>query len=119
VKVGYNLQRKVVLMGVWALVPAVLLLEPTLFGLLAPHSDWLGYARNLGMIWLVLGVAGVIFRMVQLFFMKDLQAALVWATKIITDPFHDIKLYHKSPIYLMRGELIDPTIATERAPGRV
>jgi hypothetical protein len=116
VKVGYNLQRKVVLMGIWALFPAVLLLEPTLFGLLPPHSDWLGYARNLGMIWLVLGVAGVVFRMVQLFFMKDLQAALVWATKILTDPFHDIKLYYKSPIYLLRGELIDPTIATEHAP---
>jgi hypothetical protein len=116
VKVGYNLQRKVVLMGIWALFPAVLLLEPTLFGLLSPHGDWLGYARNLGMIWLVLGIAGVTFRMVQLFFMKDLQAALVWATKILTDPFHDIKLYHKSPIYLLRGELIDPTIATERVP---
>ncbi len=116
VKVGYNLQRKVVLMGIWALFPAVLLLEPALFGLLPPHSDWLGYARNLGMIWLVLGVAGVVFRMVQLFFMKDLQAALVWATKILTDPFHDIKLYHKSPIYLLRGELIDPAIATERVP---
>jgi hypothetical protein len=61
-------------------------------------------------------VAGVVFRMVQLFFMKDLQAALVWATKILTDPFHDIKLYYKSPIYLLRGELIDPTIATEHAP---
>jgi hypothetical protein len=116
VKVGYNLQRKVVLMGIWALFPAVLLLEPTLFGLLSPHSDWLGYARNLGMIWLVLGVAGVIFRMVQLFFLQNLQAALVWATKILTDPFHDIKLYHKSPIYLLKGELIDPTIATEHAP---
>jgi hypothetical protein len=116
VKVGYNLQRKVVLMGIWALFPAVLLLEPTLFGLLPPHSDWLDYARNLGMIWLVLGVAGVVFRMVQLFFMKDLQAAVVWATKILTDPFHDIKLYHKSPIYLLKGELIDPTIATEHAP---
>jgi hypothetical protein len=116
VKVGYNLQRKVVLMGIWALFPAVLLLEPTLFGLLSPHSDWLGYARNLGMIWLVLGVGGVVFRMVQLFFMKDLQAALVWATKILTDPFHDIKLYYKSPIYLLKGELIDPTIASEHAP---
>jgi hypothetical protein len=116
VKVGYNLQRKVVLMGIWALFPAVLLLEPTLFGLLPPHSDWLGYARNLGMIWLVLGVAGVVFRMVQLFFLQNLQAALVWATKILTDPFHDIKLYYKSPIYLLKGELIDPTIATEHAP---
>jgi hypothetical protein len=115
VKVGYNLQRKVVLMGIWALVPAVLLLDPTLFGLFNGHRDWLDFARNLGMIWLVLGVAGVIFRMLQLFFLKDLQAACVWATKILTDPFHDIKLYYKSPLYLLRGELIDPTIASERA----
>ena len=115
VKVGYNLQRKVVLMGIWALIPAALLLEPTLFGLLTAHSDWLGFARNLGLIWVVLGVSGVVFRMLQLFFMRDLQAALVWATKILTDPFHDIKLYYKSPIALLRGELIDPTIAAERA----
>ncbi len=29
-------------------------------------------------------------------------------TKIVTDPFNDIKLYHKAPLYLLRGELIDP-----------
>ena len=115
VKVGYNLQRKVVLMGIWALFPAVLLLDPTLFGLLTAHSDWLGFARNLGMIWLVLGVAGVIFRMLQLFFMRDLCAGFAWATKILTDPFHDIKLYHKAPLHLLRGELIDPSIAADRA----
>ena len=115
VKVGYNLQRKVVLMGMWALFPAVLLLDPTLFGLLTAHSDWLGFARNLGMIWLVLGVAGVIFRMLQLFFMRDLRAGFAWATKILTDPFHDIKLYHKAPLHLLRGELIDPSIAAHRA----
>ena len=115
VKVGYNLQRKVVLMGMWALFPAVLLLDPTLFGLLTAHSDWLGFARNLGMIWLVLGIAGVIFRMLQLFFMRDLCAGFAWATKILTDPFHDIKLYHKAPLQLLRGELIDPSIAADRA----
>jgi hypothetical protein len=39
----------------------------------------------------------------------------VWATKILTDPFHDIKLYHKAPLALMRGELIDPGIGREVA----
>jgi hypothetical protein len=29
-------------------------------------------------------------------------------TKILTDPFHDIKLYHNGPLALLRGELIDP-----------
>lgn len=108
VKVGYNLQRKVVLLGIWALLPAFLLVNPALFGLLEPHSGWIGFARNVGMIWLVLGVFGVIFRAVQLFFIKDVQAGLVWTTKILTDPFHDIKLYYKAPLHVLRGELIDP-----------
>jgi hypothetical protein len=115
VKVGYNLQRKVVLMGIWAALPALLLLQPTLFGLMTPHDGWLSFARNLGMIWLVLGVAGVLFRMGQLFVQKDLQAGFVWATKILTDPFHDIKLYYKAPVRLLKGELIDPEIASEHA----
>ena len=113
IKLGYNLQRKVVLMGVWALLPALLLINPALFGILEPHSDWIGYARNVGMIWLAFGVLGVIFRTVQLFFVKDVQAGLVWVTKILTDPFHDIKLYYKAPLHVLRGELIDP--AAERA----
>jgi hypothetical protein len=114
VKVGYNLQRKVVLMGIWALLPAALLLDPTLMGLMSAGGDWASYFRNLGLVWLVLGVAGVIFRVIQLFFIKDVQAGFVWATKILTDPFHDIKLYHKAPVHLLRGELIDPGIAHYR-----
>jgi len=42
---------------------------------------------------------------VQLF--RDVQTGLVWMTKILTDPFHDIKLYHMAPLYLLRGELFD------------
>ena len=30
----------------------------------------------------------------HLFFLKDVQTGLVWMTKIVTDPFHDIKLYY-------------------------
>jgi len=32
----------------------------------------------------------------------------VWATKIITDPFHDIRMYYRAPLALLRGEMIDP-----------
>jgi hypothetical protein len=39
--------------------------------------------------------------------LKDVQTGLVWMTKIITDPFHDIILYHKAPLYLLKGELMD------------
>ena len=66
------------------------------------------FVRHVALIWLAVGVGGLLFRTVQLFFIKDVQTGLVWATKILTDPFHDIKLYHKAPLYLLRGELIDP-----------
>ena len=36
IKVGYNLQRKVVLLTIWALSPLVLLVDPTLFGIFEP-----------------------------------------------------------------------------------
>jgi len=32
------------------------------------------------------------------------------ATKILTDPFHDIKLYHRAPLHLLKGQLIDPGV---------
>jgi hypothetical protein len=44
---------------------------------------------------------------VHLFKIKDVQTGLVWATKILTDPFHDIKLYYRAPSYLLRGEFIE------------
>jgi len=114
IKVGYNLRRKVVLLTIWVLSPLPLYFDPTYFGLFAPAVDKTGFVRHVAMIWLVLGIAGVLFRTVQLFLVKDIQTGLVWATKILTDPFHDIKLYHKAPLALLRGELIDPDIGRHR-----
>lgn len=106
IKVGYNLRRKVVLLSIWALAPLLLWLDPTLFGVFAPGSG--GFVEHTGQLWLAIGLGGLLFRTVQLFFLKDLQTGLVWITKIVTDPFHDIKLYHKAPLHLLRGELIAP-----------
>ena len=114
IKVGYNLRRKVVLLTIWALSPLPLYFDPTYFGLFAPAADKTGFVRHVAMIWFVLGIAGVLFRTVQLFLVKDVQTGLVWATKILTDPFHDIKLYHKAPLALLRGELIDADIGRHR-----
>jgi hypothetical protein len=108
IKVGYNLQRKVVLLTIWALSPAILFVDPTVFGIFKPYVGVAEFIRHTAKIWLALGIAGLIFRTVHLFFIRDIQTGLVWATKILTDPFHDIKLYYKAPLYLMRGELIDP-----------
>ncbi|MFO1319031.1 MAG: hypothetical protein U1F52_05410 [Burkholderiales bacterium] len=108
VKVGYNLKRKIVLIALWALLPLVLLAEPSLFGLLVPHASAAAFVHNAGWVWFALGVGGLMFRTVHLFFLRDVRTGLVWLTKILTDPFHDLLLYRRAPLHLMRGERIDP-----------
>jgi hypothetical protein len=108
IKVGYNLRRKVVLMAIWALSPVVLYFDPTLFGLFTPWVSPADFMRQVAKIWLVVGGGGLLFRTVQLFFIRDVETGLVWMTKILTDPFNDFKIYCKSPLYLLKGELIDP-----------
>ncbi len=114
IKVGYNLRRKVVLMAIWALSPGLLLLDPTLFGAFEPAAGAAEFVRQVGKMWLVIGASGLLFRTIQLFFIRDVQTGLVWMTKILTDPFHDLKLYHKAPFALLRGELIDPSLRAHR-----
>jgi len=112
IKVGYNLARKVVFMTMWALSPLLLLLSPTLFGIFAPLPGPMGFLRHVGLMWLVLGVGGLIFRIFQLFFIRDVPTGIVWATKIITDPFNDFRQYRHAPVRLLKGERIDASIAT-------
>jgi hypothetical protein len=108
IKVGYNLRRKVVLMAIWVIGPVVLYLSPSLGGWIQPAAGWNGYLHDVGIFWLALGVGGLLFRTVHLFFLRDVQTGLVWMTKILTDPFHDLWLYRSAPLHLLRGELIDP-----------
>ena len=115
IKVGYNLRRKVVLLAIWAASPLWLYVDPTLMGIYPPHQGVEEFVRHVALMWLFLGVAGLLFRTVQLFYLKDVITGLAWLTKILTDPFHDVKLYAKAPLYLLRGELIDPMHARKHA----
>jgi len=108
VKIGYNIRRKIVLMGLWVMIPVVLWLAPSVGGLIAPATSFPEFVHDVGIAWLALGIAGLLFRVVQLWIQSGLVTGLVWMTKILTDPFHDIKLYHAAPLHLLRGELIDP-----------
>jgi hypothetical protein len=108
IKVGYNLRRKVILHVVWAVSPAVLWFDPTLFGLLRPSTHNTELLNHVGLVWLVIGAGALLFRTVHLFFLQDVRTGLVWFTKILTDPFHDVMLYYKAPFYLLRGEPMDP-----------
>lgn len=119
VKVGYNIRRKVVLMSVWAVSPLLLLASPTLLGLLQPHTDFRSFVDHAAILWLWVGVFAVLFRTVHLFFLRDVQTGIVWMTKILTDPLHDIYLYHRAPLAVLRGELNDSTSDGGRGAQRV
>ena len=110
IKVGFNMRRKTALLTVWVLLPLLLWLQPSLFGLIEPATSVNGWIHDVGMAWLALGVSGLLFRVGQLWIEQDLLTGLAWMSKILTDPFHDIKMYWKSPLYLLRGELIDPMV---------
>jgi hypothetical protein len=108
IKIGYNLRRKVVLMTIWALVPVVLYINPSVLGLATPWVTAGDFVRQVAKMWLLVGLGGLLFRTVHLFFIYNVETGLVWMTKILTDPFNDFMLYRHAPLALLRGEMIDP-----------
>jgi hypothetical protein len=108
IKVGYNLFRKVVLLSICAAIPVIAYWMPAALQWAVPESYEDTPIRMTAMAWLFLGAGGLVFRVLQLWKQENLTAGLAWAYKIITDPVHDIKMYHKAPMYLLRGQLIDP-----------
>jgi hypothetical protein len=108
VKVGYNIRRKIVLMALWLAIPVLLWLAPSLGGLIEPAATLRGYLHDLGIAWLALGVAGLLLRVLQLALTQSLLTALAWLLKILSDPFHDVMLYYRAPLALLRGERYDP-----------
>jgi hypothetical protein len=115
IKVGYNLRRKQVLLSIWALSPLVLLVDPTLWGRFEVQPGLANFLDRTAHLWLWIGAAALLFRTVHLFFIRDVETGLVWFVKILTDPFHDIKLYHRAPLALLRGELLEPAPAGSAA----
>ena len=118
IKVGYNLQRKMVLLAIWAASPLLLYADPTLLGVFPAHRNPAEFVRHMAQMWLFIGAGGLLFRTLHLFYLKDAMTGMVWLTKILTDPFHDVKLYWRAPLYVLRGELIDPMHATPHTPQR-
>lgn len=109
IKVGYNLRRKVVLLTIWALSPLAFVVSPTLGGRITAATTWWELTSQVAVLWLFLALGAVAFRTVQLCIRKDVQTGLVWCTKILTDPFHDVTLYYRAPLQVWRGEIYDST----------
>ena len=110
IKIGYNLKRKRVLIACWLAVPVLAYFDAALFNFVMQDAAPDTLLDRIGWGWLWLGLAAVVFRMIQLTAIQSRRVALVWCIKILTDPFHDAVIYRKSPIYLLRGQLIDPDL---------
>jgi hypothetical protein len=110
IKIGYNLKRKRVLIACWLAVPLLAYFDAALFNFVMPDAAPDTLLDRIGWGWLWLGLAAVVFRMIQLTAIQSRRVAIVWCIKILTDPFHDAVIYRKSPIYLLRGQLIDPDL---------
>ena len=115
VKVGYNLARKWVVMTIWALIPVALWANPTMFGLFDQPAGKMEWLRHLGLLWLALAGGGLAFRVIQLSFSRSVMTGVIWATKIVTDPFSDFMLYRKAPGRLLRGERFENWVTAEAA----
>jgi hypothetical protein len=99
-----------VLIACWLAVPLLAYFDAALFNFVMPDAAPDTLIDRIGWGWLWLGLAAVVFRMIQLTAIQSRRVALVWGIKILTDPFHDAVIYRKSPIYLLRGQLIDPDL---------
>ena len=110
IKIGYNLKRKRVLIACWLAVPLLAYFDAALFNFVMPDAAPDTLLDRIGWGWLWLGLAAVVFRMIQLTAIQSRRVALVWCIKILTDPFHDAVIYRKSPIYLLKGQMIDPDL---------
>lgn len=108
IKVGFNVYRKIALLAVWALVPLVLWLDSTVFGLMSAASTTDDYVQRIGWAWLYLAGAGLVARTVWLIASGRRQTGLAWLTKILTDPIHNVREYWDAPLYLLRGQLYEP-----------
>lgn len=115
IKVGFNLQRKVILFTIWLAVPVLLATSTTLARFVGGHSGYHSFGQQLGVLWLALAGAGLLGRTLWLCATRNVQTGVVWFTKILTDPFHDIVMYHSAPLHLLRGEWLDPMLHVNEA----
>jgi hypothetical protein len=89
--------------------------NPTMFGLFDQPAGKMEWLRHLGLLWLALAGGGLAFRVIQLSFSRSVMTGVIWATKIVTDPFSDFMLYRKAPGRLLRGERFENWVTAEAA----
>jgi len=84
-KAGYNLQRKVILHTIIYIPPIMMYIINGMYS-----------SSCLAVIWFYISIIALLFRGVYLMITINYQHGIAWMIKIITDPFHDVYLYHSA-----------------------
>ena len=108
IKVGYNLHRKVILLSIWVGSVVFAYLSPSLLGFVSAYSGPAELMDHIAILWFLIAVAAILLRMMQIFKEHGIQSGVVWVVKILTEPFTNLPLYGKAPLYVIKGDLLDP-----------
>lgn len=108
IKVGFNLNKKVWLISFWIIISALAYLSPTLFGLVPAYTSQAEFLDHLALTWAFVAAVGFMFRGIQLMFTHSFTTGFVWWVKIITEPLHNLPVYYKAPLHVLRGNKLDP-----------
>lgn len=108
IKVGFNVYRKVALLLVWASVPVILYVDSTMFGLFDAAVGMRDTLDRIGWSWLTIALGGLALRTAYLMAFRSVRTGAAWFSKILLDPFHNVHIYWRSPIFLLQGQLIEP-----------
>tara|TARA_B100001094_G_C18178792_1_gene799579 strand:- start:1155 stop:1655 length:501 start_codon:yes stop_codon:yes gene_type:complete len=84
IKAGYNLERKVILHTVVYVPPVIM------------YLNGLYSSGFLAVIWFMIAVIALLSRGIYLMNTVNIEHGISWMLKIITDPFHDVYLYHSA-----------------------
>ena len=84
IKAGYNLQRKAIL-HTTVYIPPVML-----------YINGIYSSTFLAVIWFLIAILALLSRGVYLMTTVNNEHGIAWMIKIVTDPFHDVYLYHSA-----------------------
>src|SRR5262245_56077251 len=73
IKVGFNLQRKVILFAVWLSIPILLASSASLSHVVSSLTGYLSYEQQLGVLWLALAGAAFLARTLWLCATRSMQ----------------------------------------------
>lgn len=108
IKVGFNVWRKIAILVVWVLIPVALMIDSSALGVWPRATSAAEIVHRVGIAWLALGTAGLFARTLWLIASGRVRTGAAWFVKILTDPFHNVREYWQSPLFLLRGQLYEP-----------